>query len=111
VAVESVAGGDLTGVSLATAKQVRGLGGGDDGRIRLGLVSVSTLLTDGDLETVFQFLHVLGSRVSGGDWLGLFAIDPSRHDRRAISTVRAAFDAELRLGDDLETRGTGVVTE
>jgi hypothetical protein len=112
VAIEAVgSAGDLTGVSLATAKLIRGLGGEETGRIRLGLVSVSTLLMYAELQTVFQFLHVLGSRVSGGGWLGLFAIDPSRHDRRTVSTVRAAFDAELRLGDGLETRGAGVVTD
>jgi hypothetical protein len=112
VAVDSVASAaDLTGMSLSTAKLIRELDGEDADRIRLGLVSVSTLLAEADLQAVFQFLHVFGSRVNGNDWLGLFTIDPSRHDQQTVSTVRAAFDAELRFEDGLELRGAGVVPE
>ena len=113
VAVERVASpGDLTGVSLATAKLVRGLGGEDAGRIRLGLVSVSTLLGHGELGTVFRFLHVLTARTSGGGWLGLFAVDSAAHDPQTVSTIRAAFDTELATTTgSLSVRGTGVLRD
>lgn len=113
VAVETVGSpGDLTGVSLATAKLIRGLGGEDAGRVRLGLLSVSTLLLHGELATVFRFLHVLTARTSGGGWLGLFAIDPSAHDTQTVSTIRAAFDAELdTTAGSVTARGSGVVRD
>jgi len=113
VAVESVGSpGDLTGVSLATAKLIRGLGAEDTGRMRVGLVSVSTLLLHAELQTVFRFLHVLTARTSGGGWLGLFAIDPSAHDTQTVSTIRAAFDAELdTTAGSAAGRGTGVIQE
>lgn len=113
VAVETVGSpGDLTGVSLGTAKLIRGLGGDDAGRVRLGLVSVSTLLLHAELRTVFRFLHVLTARTSGGGWLGLFAIDTSAHDARTLSTIRAAFDAELDTdAGSVTVRGAGVVRD
>lgn len=99
--------GDLTGISLGTAKLVRRLG--DDAvPIRLGLVSISTLLMYVDLRTVFRFLHVFTSRISGGDWLGVFALDPAMHDERTLGTLRALFDGELQVEEDeIRVLGTG----
>lgn len=113
VAVESVgSAGDLTGVSLATAKLIRRLGAEDAGRVRVGVVSVSKLLLYAELETVFRFLHVLTARTSGGGWLGLFAIDPSAHDTQTVSTIRAAFEAELDTdAGGGAARGAGIVRE
>jgi len=111
VAVETLgSSGDLTGISLETSKLVRGFG--EDAPIRLGLISVSTLLMYVDLQTVFRFLHVFTSRVNSGGWFGAFGLDPEMHDTQAVSTVRAAFDAEVRIGeDDVEIRGEGIVTD
>lgn len=112
VAIESLgSAGDLTGISLGTAKLIRRLDG-ENRPIRLGLVSISTLLMYVDLQTVFRFLHVFTSRVSSGGWLGVFALDPDMHDEKAVSTIRAAFDAELRVSDDgtVQAVGDGVVS-
>jgi len=111
VAVETLgSSGDLTGISLETSKFVRALG--EDARIRLGLISVSTLLMYVDLQTVFRFLHVFTSRVNSGGWLGVFALDPEMHDAQAVSTVRATFDAEARIDGDgnVELQGDGIVS-
>jgi hypothetical protein len=65
-----------------------------------------------DLQTVFRFLHVFTSRVSSGGWFGVFTLDPEMHDAQAVSTVRAAFDAEARLTDDgVALQGDGVLTD
>lgn len=112
VAIESLgSAGDLTGISLGTAKLIRRLDG-ENRPIRLGLVSISTLLMYVDLQTVFRFLHVFTSRVSSGGWLGVFALDPDMHDEKAVSTIRAAFDAELRVSDDgtVQAVGDGIVS-
>jgi len=118
VAVESLgSSGDLTGISLGTAKLVRGFGGDEGGiPVRLGLVSVSTLLMYVDLQTVFRFLHVFTSRVNSGGWLGVFALAPEMHDSQAVSTIRTAFDAEVRVledgadGREVVVDGEGLVT-
>jgi hypothetical protein len=102
--------GDLTGMSLGFAKLAQRFeqaGSGD--RIRVGLVSVSTLLMYADVQTVFRFLHVFTSRIRSGGLLGVFTLDPGMHDDRTVNTVRAIFDAEARVGPDgeVELRGTG----
>ncbi len=105
--------GDLTGISLGTAKLVRRMDGG--GPVRLGLVSISTLLMYVDLRTAFRFLHVFTSRVAGGEWLGLFTLDPAMHDDQTLGTLRALFDGELALGESADdgegvtVRGSGFV--
>jgi hypothetical protein len=100
--------GDLTGISLEFAKlaqQFDRMGAGD--RIRVGLVSVSTLLMYSEVQTVFRFLHVFTSRIQSTGLLGVFALDPGMHDDQTVNTVRAIFDAEARVGEDGEVRMSG----
>jgi hypothetical protein len=102
--------GDLTGMSLGFAKLAQRFeqaGSGD--RIRVGLVSVSTLLMYADVQTVFRFLHVFTSRIRSGGLLGVFTLEPGMHDDQTVNTVRAIFDSEAHVGEDgeVELRGTG----
>jgi hypothetical protein len=102
--------GDLTGMSLGFAKLAQRFEQAGSGeRIRVGLVSVSTLLMYADVQTVFRFLHVFTSRIRSGGLLGVFTLDPGMHDDQTVNTVRAIFDAEARVGPDgeVELRGTG----
>lgn len=101
--------GDLTGLSLAFAKQLqlleeRGLAD----RVRVGLDSVSTLMMYAEVQTVFRFLHVFNSRLGSADLLGLFTLTPEMHDGKAVNTVRTLFDTEVQLeGGDVSLRGSG----
>ncbi|WP_254534897.1 DUF7504 family protein [Halomarina litorea] len=98
--------GDLTGISLGTAKIGRRFD--SEVPLRLGLTSVSTLLMYVDLRTVFRFLHVFTSRITAGNWLGVFTLDPSMHDDQTLGTLRAVFDGEVRVGEEeTETLGSG----
>ncbi|MFC7227512.1 hypothetical protein N0B31_08865 [Salinirubellus salinus] len=102
--------GDLTGMSLGFAKLAQRFeqaGSGD--RIRVGLVSVSTLLMYADVQTVFRFLHVFTSRIRSGGLLGVFTLEPGMHDDQTVNTVRAIFDCEARVDEDetVDLRGTG----
>lgn len=105
--------GDLTGMSLEFAKLSEELANaGVDGRIRLALDTVSTLLMYADTRTVFRFLHVFTSRIRSAGMFGLFAMDPGMHDDQTTSTVRAVFDAEARVtDDDVALRGSGFERE
>ncbi|MEF8843806.1 MAG: hypothetical protein V5A62_19665 [Haloarculaceae archaeon] len=101
--------GDLTGISLEFAKLVQRFeraGAGD--RIRVGVVSVSTLLMYSDVQTVFRFLHVFTSRIQSAGLFGVFALDPGMHDAQTGNTVRAIFDAEARIeGGEATLSGNG----
>ncbi len=102
--------GDLTGLSVEFAKLVEAFqadGVGD--RVRVGMVTVSTLLMYADVQTVFRFLHVFTSRIRSGGYLGVFALDDEMHDDQTVNTVRAIFDAEAQLGEDgaADLRGSG----
>ncbi|WP_255149639.1 DUF7504 family protein [Halorarius halobius] len=100
---------DLTGISLEFAKHLeRFESAGQADRVRVGLLSVSTLMMYGELQTVFRFLHVFTSRIRSAELFGLFALHPDMHDDKATNTVRAIFDAEATItGDGVDLRGTG----
>lgn len=94
--------GDLTGVGIELSGIMRGWHHDSSvGDPRVGLHSLSTLLMYGDLRRVYQFLHVVTSRVASIDGVGVFTLDttPSgeTHD-----VLRQLFDAmvEVRPGEN-----------
>lgn len=102
--------GDLTGLSVEFAKVIEAFQNREvDDRVRVGVITVSTLLMYSDVRTVFRFLHVFTSRIRSGGYLGVFAVDAEMHDDQTVNTVRAIFDAEARLDDDggVDLRGSG----
>jgi KaiC/GvpD/RAD55 family RecA-like ATPase len=90
---------DLTGMGVAFTEVVDGMGTPD--RLRLGFVSISTLLQYVDSERAFSFLHVLSRRASAAGYLGVYSIDPTTHEDRFVNVVTSIFDAvvELREAD------------
>lgn len=64
--------GDLTGISIATAKLMEQLTSQDISGVRHGLVSVSTLLQYLEPQTVFKFLHIYTRRIDDTGGLGIF---------------------------------------
>lgn len=104
---------DLTGISLEFAKVLRSLRQ-DDGpdQFRVGLVSVSTLLMYGDLQTVFRFLHVFTTRLGSAGMFGAFTLDPDMHDGQTRNTVRAIFDCEATVdADGASLQGAGYAVD
>lgn len=89
--------GDLTGISIATAKLMEQLTSQDISGVRHGLVSVSTLLQYLDLDTVFKFLHVYTRRINDTGGLGVFTVDNAAHDQQTISTITNEFDGVIEL--------------
>jgi KaiC/GvpD/RAD55 family RecA-like ATPase len=69
---------------------------GHDG-IRVGAVSVSTLLLESDLSTVSQFLHALTGRVVALGDLGVFLVDSAAGDRRATETLERFCDRRVTV--------------
>lgn len=109
-AVEYVAGpAEFSSVGMAASEF---LGTADDrgAGVRLGLDSLSNLLLEADVKTVFRFTHILTGRVSGVDGLGIATLDDS-HDQQTVNTLRQLFDGvvETRQGvDSRECRVRGV---
>lgn len=89
--------GDLTGISIGTAKVLQHFDRQDIQSVRHGLVSVSTLLQYLALDTVFKFLHVYTARINDTRGLGIFTVDNASHDPQTINTITSEFDAVIEL--------------
>ncbi|SDZ84994.1 RecA-superfamily ATPase, KaiC/GvpD/RAD55 family [Haloplanus vescus] len=99
---------DLTGMGVAFTQAVEQMGTPD--RLRLGFLSISTLLQYVDSERTFSFMHVLSRRTSAAGYLGVFTLDPSTHDEQFVNVVTSIFDVVIELretdGDrELRVRG------
>ncbi len=103
IATERVSSpGDLTGISIGTAKLLQRFSEQDVSEVRHGLVSISTLIQYLDLNTVFKFLHIYTSRIADTDGLGVFTLESISHDPKTVNTITSEFDCviELREGED-----------
>ncbi len=94
--------GDLTGIGIGITKCLESLHKAGAERGRMALVSLSTMLTYTNRETVFKFCHVLSSRLDAADYVGVFTIDTGAHDDQTIQVIKQAFDGmiEVREADD-----------
>ena len=94
--------GDLTGIGMGIVKCTRDMDESVDG-LRLGVLSLSTLLRYSDPDRVFNFLHTVTGRVSAADYLGIATLDPDAHDPQDVNTLSSQFDivVELREADDV----------
>lgn len=98
IATERVSSpGDLTGISISTAKLFQQFTNQDISEVRHGLVSVSTLIQYLDVNTVFKFLHIHTSRITDTQGLGVFTVDGASHDPQTLNTITSEFDGVLEL--------------
>ena len=102
---------DLTGVGIAASGFMQSCYHDDERRrARVGLHSLSTLLMYAELRRVYQFVHVLSTRVQSAGFAGAFALDTTPGDAEARQRLLQLFDAavETREGPDgpqLRVRG------
>lgn len=89
--------GDLTGISISSAKLLQQFTRQDISEVRHGLVSVSTLIQFLDVNTVFKFLHIYTSRITDTQGLGVFTVDGESHDPQTLNTISSEFDGVLEL--------------
>ncbi|WP_460919648.1 DUF7504 family protein [Salinarchaeum chitinilyticum] len=102
IATERRPPGDLTGISIGTAKLMKRFADRNIENVRHGLVSVSTLLQYLDVETVFKFLHIYTNRVQSSEGIAVFTLDDDSHDPQTVNTLTGEFDGvvQLRETDD-----------
>jgi len=89
--------GDLTGLGIRVGECL-------DARADRPTVvvfdSVTTMLQYADTRQVFQFLHVLTSRMRRAGAMSVFYMDPEAHDEQTVPTVRSLFDGVYERSED-----------
>jgi KaiC/GvpD/RAD55 family RecA-like ATPase len=85
---------DLTGIGIEFSAFVdsfrddRGLR-----HTRVALADLTTLLIYTDRQSVFRFVHVVGSRIEDANALGVHVVESHAHDDETLHTLRPLFDA------------------
>lgn len=89
---------DLTGIGMKFSALYESLyAGARGGRVRTGLISLSSLAMYVDLRTLFQFVQTLSGRIDSADGLGVFALDPTTHDTKTVNTLSQAADGRIEV--------------
>jgi hypothetical protein len=65
--------------------------------------SLSALLAHTSPEVVFQFCHVITTRLASVDALAHFHLDPERHDDETVATMQSIFDETVGVETDAAT--------
>jgi KaiC/GvpD/RAD55 family RecA-like ATPase len=105
---------DVTGMGIGITNSFERLRTAGVDRIRLGLDTLSTMVTYTDPKTVFKFCHVLTSRIDSGGYLGVFTIDAAAHDEQTVQVVSQPFDGLIevrRRNGAREARVRGLTTD
>jgi KaiC/GvpD/RAD55 family RecA-like ATPase len=103
---------DLTGIGIQIVECTRdAVDAGADG-IRLGVLSLSTLLQYSGANRTFNFTHMLCGRTAGWGHLGVWTLDPSAHESTTVNSLRSQFDVAIEVREDVsgesECRVVGV---
>jgi regulator of RNase E activity RraB len=83
---------DLTGLGIAVSEQLRDWVN-TGGQTVVCFDSLTALLQYVDIETAYEFLHVLTGRLYTFDAVGHFHMDPDAHDDQLVEQVKTLFDA------------------
>lgn len=89
---------DLTGIGMKFSALYESLyTQATQGRVRTGLITLSSLSMYVDLRTLFQFVQTLSGRIDSADGLGVFGIDPTTHDTKTVNTLSQAVDGRIEV--------------
>jgi hypothetical protein len=75
----------------------------NDNRTVVCFDSLTALLQYVELETAYEFLHIITGRMAALDAFAHFHMDPDAHDDQTIQSVTTLMDAVVETGED-ETR-------
>ena len=78
-----------------------------EGRVRTGLISLSSLSMYVDMRTLFQFAQTLSGRIDSADGLGVFALDPTTHDTKTVNTLSQAADGRIEVRESEQSDADG----
>lgn len=91
--------GDLTGLGIRITEYLQRWRDAD-GRTVVCFDSLTAMLQYVELETAYQFLHVLTGRFATVDAFAHFHMDPAAHDDQTVETIVSLFDAVVEIDDD-----------
>ncbi|MFD1586502.1 hypothetical protein ACFR9U_05880 [Halorientalis brevis] len=91
--------GALTTVGVRLTNQLERLAAGDRETVRLGLLSLSTILVYTDLETVVEFVSTVRSLLDEFDGTGVLVFNPRMHDDQTVETLAQTVDGVLDVPD------------
>lgn len=89
---------DLTGIGMKFSSLYESMyADAKDGRIRAGLLTLSSLSMYVDLRTLFQFIQTLSARIDSAGGLGVFTLDPTTHDTKTVNTLGQVADGRIEV--------------
>lgn len=91
--------GDLTGIGMVVSKYLERWHD-DDRRMAVCFDSLTTLMQYAEVRSVYRFLHLITTRLSGADARAHFHLDPGTQDEQTVSTVTSAFHAIAEHDED-----------
>jgi len=101
---------DLTGIGMRFSALYESLyADAVDGRVRTGLVSLSSLSMYVDMRALFRFVQTLSGRIDSADGLGLFSIDPTTHDTKTVNTISQVADGRIEVREPESSDADGEV--
>jgi hypothetical protein len=90
--------GDLTGIGMRLTAFMRQYHSRGE-TARVGIHSLSTMLMYTELRRLFQFLHVVTSRVDSSGFVGVYAVDDSALGPRERDILLQLFDTVVETRD------------
>jgi KaiC/GvpD/RAD55 family RecA-like ATPase len=99
---------DLTGIGMRFSALYESLyADADGGRVRTGLISLSSLSMYVDMRALFRFAQTLSGRIDSAGGLGLFSIDPTTHDTKTVNTISQVADGRIEVREPEESDADG----
>lgn len=89
---------DLTGLGIRITEFLTQWG--DEGETMVCFDSLTGLLQYVDLETVYEFLHIITGRMTAIGAKAHFHMDPGAHDACTVESIVSLMDAAVELTDD-----------
>lgn len=91
---------DLTGIGMKFSALYESLyAGADGGRVRTGLLSLSSLCMYVDLRKLFRFTQTLSGRIDSAGGLGVMLMDPTTHETQTVNTLSQVADGKIEVRD------------
>ncbi|GAB7094667.1 hypothetical protein JCM30237_18200 [Halolamina litorea] len=97
--VETVASpNDLTGLGIRITEFLNDWKGNGN-RTTVCFDSLTALLQYVELETAYEFLHIIGGRMASNDALAHFHMDPDAHDEQTVEIITSLMDAVVEIDE------------
>lgn len=90
---------DLTGIGISVTEFLKDWHGNGHKTV-VCFDSLTAMLQYTEMETAYEFLHVLVGRAYAVDALVHFHMDPGAHDEQTVERVASLMDAVVELGED-----------